>query len=88
MQYLQDKILPKLNEDQCTFCENDLKEAEVKNEFNKIENNKTLGNDGLTKEFYKAFWDLVIVLSLSFKMTFLRKELSTSQKQAVIKLIE
>ena len=54
-----------------------------------MEINKSPGNDGLTKEFYEAFWNHVKVpLLLSFKMTFLKKELSTSQKQAAIKLIE
>ena len=41
------------------------------------------------KNSMKIFWDHVkIPLLLSFKMAFLKKELSTSQKQAVIKLIE
>ena len=54
-----------------------------------MEINKSPGNDGLTKEFYETFWDYVKVpLLLSFNMAFLKKELSTSQKQAVIKLIE
>ena len=54
-----------------------------------MEVNKSLGHDGLIKEFYEAFEDhLKVPLLLSFKTTFLRKELSTSQKQAVIKLIE
>ena len=54
-----------------------------------MEVNKSPGNDSLTKEFYEAFWDHVKVpLFLSLKMVFLKKELSTSQKQAVINLIE
>ena len=41
------------------------------------------------KNSMKLFWDHVKApLLLSFKMAFLKKELSTSQKQAVIKLIE
>ena len=54
-----------------------------------MEINKSPGNDGLTKEFYEAFWGHVKVpLLLSFEIAFLKKELSTSQKQAVKKLIE
>ena len=49
---------------------------------------KSPGNDRRTKEFYEAFWNHVKVPLLSFKMAFLKKELSTFQKQAVIKLIE
>ena len=89
MQYLQDKNFPKLNDDQCALCGKDITEEEVKHELNKMEINKSPGNDGLTNEFYEAFWDHVKVpLFLSFKMAFLKKELSASQKQGVIKLIE
>ena len=57
--------------------------------FKKMPKNKLSGNEGLTKEFYKAFWnDLRIPLLLSVKKAFKAGELSTSQKQAVIKLIE
>ena len=52
-------------------------------------NNKSPGNDGLTKEFYEVFWeDLKTPLISSFKSAFDKGELSNSQKQAVIKLIE
>ena len=78
-----------MNDDQCALCGKDITEEEVKHELNKMEINKSPGNDGLTNEFYEAFWDHVKVpLLLSFKMAFLKKELSASQKQGVIKLIE
>ena len=52
-------------------------------------NNKSPGNDGLTKEFYEVFWeDLKSPLISSFKSTFDKGELSNSQKQVVIKLRE
>ena len=38
-------------------------------------NGKAPGNDGLTAEFYKSFWDLL-------------GELSNSQEQAIIRLID
>ena len=80
LQYLQDKNLPKLNDGQCPLFEKDITEEKVKHELNKLEINKSPGNDGLTKEFYEAFWDHIKVpLLLSFKMAFLKKELSTSQ---------
>ena len=47
-----------------------------KRKLNKIEINKSPGNDGLTKELYEGFWDHVkIPLLLSFKIVFLIKEL-------------
>ena len=55
----------------------------------KMPNNNSPGNDGITKEFYEAFWaDLKISLLLSVNKAFKVEELSTSQKQAVIKLIQ
>ena len=77
-QYLQVKSFPKLNDDQCALCGNDIAEQEVKHELNKMKTNKSPQNDSLTKEFYETFWDHVKVrLLVSFKMAFLRKKLST-----------
>ena len=51
--------------------------------------NKSPRNDEITKEFYEAFWDnLKTPLLLSVNEAFKVGELSTSRKQAVIKLIE
>ena len=54
-----------------------------------MKNDKTPGNDGLTKEFYVCFFNelgklLVETLNFSYE----NGELSTSQKQAVITLIQ
>ena len=54
-----------------------------------FKNNRTPGNDGLTVEFYKMFWEnigkmLVDCLNYSYKLG----ELSTTQKQALIILLE
>ena len=54
-----------------------------------MEINKSPGNDGLEKYFQEAFWyHIKFSFLLSLKTAFLKKELSTSQKQAVIKLID
>ena len=54
-----------------------------------MQNNKSPGNDWLTKEFFITFWeDIKDVFLNSCRTTKLKKELSTSQRQAVIKLIE
>ena len=50
---------------------------------------KSPGNDGLTVEFFLAFWSLfrkLVVDSLNY--AFEHSKLSNSQKQAVITLIE
>ena len=54
-----------------------------------MKNNKSPGNDGLTKEFYVCFLkeissDLVDTLNHSFEID----QLSASQRQALITLIE
>lgn len=50
-----------------------------------IKNNKTVGNDGLTKQFYESFWDeLKILLMESVNRAFHTKTLSILQRQAVI----
>ena len=70
-------------------CEFILSEKDLLLVLNSMPNNKSPGNDGLTKEFYEVFWeDLKTPLISSFKSAFDKGELSSSQKQAVIKLIE
>lgn len=56
---------------------------------NKMKTNKSPGTDSLRKELCEDFWDHnKVCLFLSFKMAFLRRELSTFHIQAVIKLID
>ena len=54
-----------------------------------FENNKTPGNEGITIEFYKYFWpEIGTLLVDSLNYAYFHGELSNSQKQAVITLIE
>ena len=53
-----------------------------------MENNKSPGNDALSKEFYECFWDEIKNTFLaSIHRAFLNQELSISQIQAVIKML-
>ena len=50
--------------------------------------NKTPGNDGLSKEFYEAFWnELKDPLSKSFNHAKSYKKFFASQRQPIIKLL-
>ena len=81
--------LPCLTNEQKDFCEIELGEKELFNALKSMPNNKTPGNDGLSKEFYEAFWnELKDPLLKSFYHAKTYKEFSTSQRQAVIKLLE
>ena len=53
-----------------------------------LKNNKTLGTDGFSAEFYKFFWsDLDTEITASFDYAFQKGSLSIGQKRAVISLI-
>ena len=81
--------LPRLTNKQKDFCEIELGEKELLNALKSLPNNKTPENDGLSKEFYEAFWNqLKDPLLKSFYHAKTYKEFSTSQRQAIIKLFE
>ena len=66
-----------------------ISEDEVFKSLKSMENNKSPGSDGLSKEFYDCFWHEVKKPFLaSIHKTFLNQELSTYQKQTVIKKLE
>ena len=73
----------------CDACEGKLRVKECFHCLQSFENCKSPGEDGLTAEFYKTFWNSVghlLVDSLNYSYD--HGELSNTQKQAIIKLIE
>ena len=57
--------------------------------LNSMKNNMSLGNDGFTEEFYVCFFgDLGSIFVKTLIYSYDEGELSSSQKQAVITLIE
>ena len=80
---------PALTDDLKNICEGKIGYSECFSVLGTFPKNKTPGNDGLTIEFYLAFWPLfgrLLVDSLNYAFEF--GELSNSQKQAIITLIE
>ena len=78
-----------LTDEQRDSVDKQLNRSECFAALKAFQRNKTPGNDGLTVEFYLAFWPLVgkcLVECLNFAHH--RGELSTSQKQAMITLLE
>ena len=54
-----------------------------------MQNDKSPGNNALTKEFYETFWDeLKEIFVISVREAKEIGHLSTSQRQVIIKLIE
>ena len=80
---------PALADDSRKICEGKLGYSEYFSVLGTFPKGKIPGNDGLTIEFYLAFWPLfgrLLVDSLNYAFEF--GELSNSQKQAIITLIE
>ena len=81
--------IPKLSVPMRDSCEGELTQAECYKALSAFKNNKTPGNDGLSAEFYKVFWsEIGEVLVNSLNYSYRCGELSTTQKQAAITLIE
>ena len=71
------------------LCKNGLSETDLYIAMKNRQNNKSPGNDGLTKEFYGGFWDEIKgLLIASASEAKHRGELTISQRQVIIKLIE
>jgi len=87
-EFLSSVNIPKLSDEKRNTCEGKLTVNECYNILSTFKN-KTLGNDGLTIEFYKAFWSLLgnqLVDALNY--SYEHGQLFTSQRQAVITLLE
>ena len=81
--------IPKLTNNEARICDGKLTVDESYKSLQLVEDNKSPGNDGLTAEFYRAFWHTLgnlMVDSLNFSYDY--GELSISQKGAIITLIE
>jgi len=85
---LLENITTPLSEDSRSECEGIITEEEIDIALKSFDNNKSPGNDGLSKEFYKFFWsilkeDLLRVLNFAFQAG----HMSDSQQEAIITLL-
>ena len=87
--YLDDINTPSLTEDEKVQCEGLLTVQECGQTIKSFKKNKTPGNDGLPIEFYAKFWPLFGILVVeSFNAGHMKGEMTTSQRQAVITLLD
>ena len=78
----------KLEADQADKCEGKITLEEATLALNEMKLNKSPGLDGLTVEFYKAFWNTIgPILVSALNESYNTKELSYTQKQSVFSLL-
>ena len=84
-----DVYIPKLSENQIKLCKDNLTAKDLYNSLKSMQSDKSPGNDGLTKEFYETFQTELKKIFVDSVSEVKEKEiLSTSQRQAVIKLMK
>ena len=89
LDYLADIYSPVLTNEEQHLCEGQLTPVEVFDALSNMQANKTPGNDGLSKELFLAFFNILCPNLLKcLNYAFEVEELSTSQRQAVITLIK
>ena len=87
--FFDNPLLQKLSSDSRENCEGRITADECQNVLNTFATRNTPGNDGIPIEFYKTFWPLLgEILVKAFNEAFVKKEMSTSQRQAIITLVE
>ena len=87
--FLSNLKMPTLSEEQKQSCEGEISFEELESVLNSFQNNKSPGNDGLPIEFYKTCWNLINEFLMEcVQESFKYGKMSSSQKKAVITLIE
>lgn len=87
--FLSNLDIPRLTEEQKLSCEGKITSEECAAVLENFQNNKSPGNDGIPVEFWKKFWSLISEpFTKCVNECFETGEISRSQKQAVITLIE
>ena len=89
LSYLHTVNIPKLTESEKDSCEGRLTKKEIWEALNSMANNKSPGNDGLSKEFYVCFFNEIHTCLLNtLNCSFSCGHMTSSQRQAMITLIE
>lgn len=84
-QFLDDRIIKTLTEEQKATCEGNITTDEILAVMRDMKRDKTPGIDGIPIEFYSIFWeDLGHFMVRSIKAAFISGELSITQKRGII----
>ena len=59
LEILLNKIKVSVTKEETNVCEGTVTHAEVTSALKQTQNDKSRGTDGITYEFYKAFWHLI-----------------------------
>ena len=87
--FFNEDRIPKLSEELKCSYEGKITVDEATKALDSFKANKAPGNDGIPAEFYKKFWSLLKEpMVLSFSEAFEKGEMSVSQRQAIISLLE
>ena len=80
--------IPQLSKEEQEHLDQDLTCKELKDALSSFADNKTPGEDGFTKQFYGAFFDLLWKdLLNSYNEAFRKGSLSISQRRGIITLV-
>ena len=87
--FLENPNISKLPEELTDSCKGKITFDECEKILGSLQTGKTSGNDGIPIEFYRAFWPLIGAFMVdSYNEAYDKKEMSSSQKQAIVTLIE
>uniref|UniRef100_A0A3B3HNI1 Reverse transcriptase domain-containing protein n=1 Tax=Oryzias latipes TaxID=8090 RepID=A0A3B3HNI1_ORYLA len=80
--------IPSISDTFKSICDDPLTKDELLNALKKMNNGKSPGNDGLSKEFYCHFWDVINPhLMEMYKECIVQQEMTATMKQGLITLI-
>ena len=86
--YLDKISIPQISNSTKIICDDELTLEEIHKAVKSLALNKTPGIDGLPVEFYRVFWeDIKDILLSTYKNSFRKGLLTTSQRQGIINLI-
>ena len=86
--YIQSANLSKLSDEEGQGMGRPITKQEIKQVIWQLKKNKAPGNDGLTVEFYKYFWDEIHGILFRMYDEVMEKGFEISQRRGIISLLE